>query len=96
MGVKSLIPMKLKTLRMAAAGLLIMTGCAKQANFTIDGKLNGSSKDSLIFEEMTEKSLEPRATIMTDASGAFSFSDTAANPRLFFIRTTQKEYLMEK
>ena len=94
MGVKSLIPMKLKTLRMAAAGLLIMTGCAKQANFTIDGKLNGSSKDSLIFEEMTEKSLEPRATIMTDASGAFSFSDTAANPRLFFIRTTQKEYVM--
>lgn len=94
MGVKSLIPMKLKTLRMAAAGLLIMTGCAKQANFTIDGKLNGSSKDSLIFEEMTEKSLEPRATIMTDASGAFSFSDTAANPRLFFIRTTQKEYIM--
>jgi peroxiredoxin len=86
--------MKLKTLRMAAAGLLIMTGCAKQANFTIDGKLNGSSKDSLIFEEMTEKSLEPRATIMTDASGAFSFSDTAANPRLFFIRTTQKEYVM--
>jgi len=45
--------MELKTLKIVAAGLLLFTGCAKQASFTINGKLTGSNKDTLILEEMT-------------------------------------------
>jgi peroxiredoxin len=86
--------MDLKTIRTLAVGMLIMTGCAKQADFTVTGKLTGAGKDSLFVEEMTEKALVPRSTLVTGDDGSFSFSDTASNPRLFFLRTSMKEYLM--
>jgi len=86
--------MDLKTLSILAAGLLMMGGCGQQDKFTINGKISGSAKDSLILEEMTEKSMEQRATFVTDADGSFNYSDTAASPRLFFIRNPQNEYIM--
>jgi len=85
--------MNLRTLSLFAGGLIFVTGCAQQTDFTISGKLTGASKDSLVLEEMTEKSIEKRSTIMTDAGGSFNYSDTASNPRLFFLRTNQNEYL---
>ena len=85
--------MDLKTISFVAAGLFSIAGCGQQANFTINGKLTGGIKDSLVLEEMTEKSLELRSTLITDAAGSFSYSDTAVNPRLFFIRTNQNEYI---
>ena len=85
--------MDLKIISIAAAGLFFMTGCAQQTNFTINGKLTGANKDSLILQEMTEKSVELRSTVITDAAGSFNYSDTAGNPRLFFIRTNQNEYI---
>lgn len=93
MGVKYLIQMYLKTIRLVATGLFFITGCAQQADFSIKGKLTGANKDSLVLEEMTEKSLEMRSTIITDAEGSFNYSDTAGNPRLLFIRTNQNEYI---
>ncbi len=83
----------MKTITIVAAGLLFIAGCGKQAEFTINGKLTGAGKDSLILEEMTEKSLELRSTLVADPDGSFTYSDTAANPRLFFIRTNQNEYI---
>ena len=85
--------MNLKIISIAAAGLFFMTGCAQQTNFTVSGKLTGANKDSLIFEEMTEKAPQLRSTVITDAAGSFNYSDTAGNPRLFFIRTNQNEYI---
>lgn len=85
--------MNLKTISAIAAGLLYLAGCAPQENFTVNGTLTGSIKDSLVLEEMTGKSLEFRSNIITDASGAFTFSDTAANPRLLFIRNPQNKYV---
>lgn len=86
--------MNLKTIRLVAAGLLLIAGCAKQGDFTITGMLTGSNMDSLVLEEMTEKALELRSTIITGADGSFQYSDTARNPRLLFVRTNQKEYIM--
>ncbi|TSA32940.1 MAG: AhpC/TSA family protein [Porphyromonadaceae bacterium] len=85
--------MDLKTIRIFAAGLLVIAGCAQQADFTINGKLKGAIKDSLVLEEMTEKSLEMRSSMITGADGSFNYSDTAGSPRLFFIRTHQNEYI---
>jgi thiol-disulfide isomerase/thioredoxin len=85
--------MYLKTIRLVATGLFFITGCAQQADFTINGKLTGANKDSLVLEEMAEKSLEMRSSIITDAEGSFNYSDTAGNPRLLFIRTNQNEYI---
>ena len=85
--------MDLKTIKIVAAGLLVFAGCAQQADFTINGKLTGAVKDSLVLEEMTEKSLEMRSSIITDADGSFNYSDTAGSPGLFFIRTNQNEYI---
>jgi peroxiredoxin len=62
-------------------------------DFTVNGKLTGAVKDSLFLEEMTEKSLELRSSIITDAAGSFNYADTAGNPRLFFIRNKQNEYI---
>lgn len=86
--------MELKTLKLVAAGLLVITGCSKQPEFTINGQFTGADKDTLIVEEMTERALEPRDQIVTGADGSFSYADTASNPRLLFIRTNQKEYVM--
>jgi thiol-disulfide isomerase/thioredoxin/uncharacterized protein YidB (DUF937 family) len=85
--------MDLKAIRILAASLFFVTGCGQQADFTIKGKLAGSSQDSIFVEEMTAKSLEARKTLITGTDGSFSYSDTAANPRLFFLRTTQNEYM---
>jgi len=85
--------MDLKTIRLLAVSLFFVTGCAQQTNFTLNGKLTGASKDSLILEEMTEKALELRSTIITGADGSFNYSDTAGNPRLFFLRTNKNEYM---
>lgn len=93
MGLKSLIQMNLITIKIVTLGLLVLTGCANKAEFTISGKLTGAAKDSLILEEMTEKSLEPRATIITGPDGSFQYKDTASNPRLFFLRTNDNEYM---
>jgi peroxiredoxin len=86
--------MILKKITLFAAGLVFVAGCAKEAKFTINGKLSGSIKDSLFLEEMTDKALEPRTTLITGDDGSFSYTDTASNPRLIFLRTTQKEYMM--
>jgi peroxiredoxin len=85
--------MNLRTLNVIAAGLFFVTGCGQQAGFTIKGTLAGSVKDTLSLEEMTEKSMEVRSTLVTDAAGSFTYSDTAANPRLLFLRTKQNEYI---
>lgn len=85
--------MDLKTLSIVAGGLIFIAGCGQQENFTINGKLTGANKDSLILEEMAEKSLEFRASIITDETGSFQYSDTASNPRLLFLRTNQNEYI---
>jgi len=85
--------MGLKTIRILAAGILLIAGCGQQTKFTINGKLTGANKDSLILEEMTEKSLELRSTLITGTDGSFNYSDTAGNPRLFFLRTNQNEYI---
>jgi peroxiredoxin len=85
--------MNLKTISMIAAGLFSIAGCGQQTNFTINGKLNGANKDTLLLQEMTEKSLELRSKIVTDATGSFNYSDTAGNPRLFFIQNNQNEYI---
>ncbi|MCX6225711.1 MAG: redoxin domain-containing protein [Bacteroidia bacterium] len=82
-----------KTIRLVAASLFFVAGCGQQPNFTINGKLAGANRDSLVLEEMTAKSLELRSTIITDASGSFNYSDTAGNPRLLFLRTNQNEYI---
>lgn len=74
--------------------LIIITGCGKHADFTIQGKLAGSAKDSLVLEEMTEKAMGYRCSIKTGSDGSFSYSDTAANPRLLFLRSDQNEYIM--
>jgi peroxiredoxin len=85
--------MNLKVLRLLATGLFFVAGCAQQADFTIKGRLAGAVNDSLVLQEMAEKSLEVRSTLMTDASGSFSYTDTASNPRLFFLRTSKNEYI---
>lgn len=85
--------MDLKTISIIGAGLFFIAGCGQQAKFTINGKITGANKDSLVLQEMTDKSLELRSTIITDESGTFNFSDTAANPRIFFIHTNQNEYI---
>jgi len=38
--------------------------------------------------------MEQRSTFLTDDDGSFKYTDTAANPRLFFLRNKQKEYIM--
>jgi len=82
----------LKTIRLVIAGVLILAGCGKQADFTITGKISGSVKDSLVIEELTDKSMEFRSTIVTSDDGSFSYSDTASNPRLLVIKNSQNEY----
>jgi len=74
--------------------LIIITGCGKHADFTIQGRLAGSDKDSLVLEEMSEKTMEFRCSIRTGSDGSFSYSDTASNPRLLFLRSDQNEYIM--
>lgn len=85
--------MNLKLLRLFAFGMFFISGCRTHEVFTISGKLTGADKDSLVLEEMTAKSLEVRSTLITDGEGSFNYSDTAGNPRLFFIRTSQNEYM---
>jgi peroxiredoxin len=86
--------MELKTLSIIAAGILVLTGCSQKADFSINGKLAGANKDSLFIEEMTEKSMVKRSTLITETDGTFSYTDTASNPRLLFVRTAQNEYIM--
>ncbi len=86
--------MDLKTFKLFAAGLLVVAGCAKPADFTITGKLTGAVNDTLTLEEIADKNLDQVSVILTDANGEFTYSDTAANPRLFLLRTQQKEYMM--
>ncbi|MFA6128738.1 MAG: TlpA disulfide reductase family protein [Bacteroidales bacterium] len=85
--------MDLKTIKLIAASLIFVAGCAQHADFTITGKVTGANKDSLFIEEMTEKSVELRSTLVTGTDGSFSYSDTASNPRLFFVRSAQNEYI---
>ncbi len=86
--------MILKKISALALGFVIIAGCGKETGFTLHGKLTGSSRDTLYLEEMTEKSLESRQTLITAEDGSFTYSDTASNPRFLFLRNSANEYIM--
>lgn len=68
--------------------LLIITSwqCSNDKSFTVSGQLIGAENDTIILEEMGERSLNSLRTIELDQNGYFSFTDTAENPRFLFLK----------
>lgn len=72
-------------------GLLIValvTGwhCGRENTFTLTGQIIGAENDTLTLEEMGAKGINSLRTIIPDAEGKFTLTDTAFNPRFLFIK----------
>lgn len=83
--------------RILPLALVVLIGiitwqCSNNKDFSVSGKLIGGENDTLVIEEMIENGLSPVTTIYTDEAGAFSYTDTAANPRFLFLKI-QNKYL---
>ena len=78
----------------AISGLIfLIAACGRQETFTIKGELTGWESDSLVIQELFENSLRPVKTVQLEGDGSFEFSDTAANPRFFFLQTSDNRYI---
>ena len=71
----------------------MMWNCGGKNSFTVSGQLEGWENDSLLIQELYDNSLQKVLTIQLDEEGRFEFSDTAANPRFFFLQTTDNQYI---
>jgi peroxiredoxin len=85
--------MKVNLFLLLLAGMATMPACSQKNKFIIQGQIKGSSKDTLLVQEMAETSLQLRSKFVTDSRGRITISDTAKNPRLLFIQTPDNEYM---
>jgi peroxiredoxin len=85
--------MKRSIIQAIAAFSILLAGCSGKEQFTISGHIEGAKSDTLTIEEMTANAMEIRGSVLIDQNGDFSYSDTASNPRLLFMKTRDGEYM---
>jgi len=85
--------MKRSIIQAIAALSILMAGCKGKEQFTISGHIEGAQGDTLTIEEMTANAMEIRGSILVDKNGDFTYTDTASNPRLLFLKNRGSEYM---
>lgn len=73
--------------------LVLLASCSTDSEFTLQGELSGSVRDTLTLEEMNGQQLDIVRSVITDENGFFSLTDTATNPRLLFLSVPGNPYI---
>ena len=75
---------------MLVAAIIILSGCQKNNQFTISGKITHANGETIYLEELLVSSVEPVSEVKIDKNGEFKFKGEASIPTYYLLKLNNK------